>query len=59
MVTTTRTKAALIRDEGYPVGQPAPCHFNCECGATVPADSDRNVCVCGIVYDACGWIEGR
>jgi hypothetical protein len=56
MATMTRTKAAWIRDEGYPVGKPAPGHFNCSCGERVPQTSDRNVCKCGIVYDARGWI---
>jgi DNA polymerase III delta prime subunit len=56
-MTMRRTKAAWIRDEGYPVGQPAPGHFNCSCGTRVPQVSDENVCdTCGTCYDARGWI---
>ena len=51
------TKKAIIRDEGYPVGIPAPCHIECLCGQSIPANDDRNVCPCGVVYDSRGWIE--
>jgi hypothetical protein len=64
---TTRTKAALIRDPSVPVGQPGPCHVRCDCGRDVPIatrptgypdTSQRNVCPCGTVYAADGWILG-
>jgi hypothetical protein len=58
--TLTRAKAAWIRDEGYPVGIPAPGHFNCSCGERVPQTGDTNTCAkCGTVYDARGWILNR
>jgi hypothetical protein len=57
MTMMRRTKAAWIRDEGYPVGKPAPGHFDCSCGTRVPQVSDENRCLtCGTVYDARGWI---
>lgn len=53
-----KTKAALIRAEGYPVGRSAPMHVRCSCGARPLApEADSNViCACGIQYDAHGWI---
>jgi hypothetical protein len=33
--TCTRTKAAIIRRPGYPIGQPAPVYLNCSCGKEV------------------------
>lgn len=57
--TAKRTKAAWIRDEGYPAGKPAPGHFNCHCGVRVSQVNDRNTCVnCGTIYNAQGWIIG-
>jgi hypothetical protein len=53
----TRTKAAWIRDEGYPVGKPAPGHFICNCGERIPAANDGATCPkCGLHFDARGWI---
>lgn len=56
-----RMKAALIRAPGYPVGQPAPMHLNCECGEQCPVPSIglKVRCRCGIEYDAGGWITHR
>jgi hypothetical protein len=50
-----RTKAAWIRDEGYPVGQLAPGHFVC-CGQHVPATLGASCSKCGTQFDANGWI---
>ena len=55
------TKRALIRDPNVPIGQPAPLHVECECGAQVPIELDGPDarCECGIVYDCRGWIVER
>jgi hypothetical protein len=54
------TKRAIIRDAGYPIGQPGPCHLNCECGHTLPVPNPFMggllTCRCGMVYDSSGWI---
>lgn len=57
--TTTMkcTKKAIIRDEGYPVGKPAPCHIDCFCGTRVPANDEVNICSqCGVSFDKRGWV---
>ena len=54
-----RIKAALIRAEGYPIGEPAPLHVNCACGTEVPivsAFQNATCAKCGTVYDSRGWI---
>lgn len=55
------TKRALKREQGYPVGTPAPIYLDCECGhhLTMPIGQLRVQCVCGIEYDAMGWIIGK
>lgn len=57
----TRVKAAIIRDEGYPIGTPAPCHINCECGERIPLakpfEQGATCPKCGTIYDKRGWIE--
>ena len=60
MITSTRIKAAWIRDN-VPPGQPAPGHFDCECGHEVRAGHygagpDVTCDVCGIRYDNRGHI---
>jgi hypothetical protein len=53
----TRLKAAWIRDEGYPVGKPAPGHFICNCAERLPATEDGATCgKCGTHFDANGWV---
>lgn len=52
-------KKALIRDDSYPVGTPAPLHVNCACGQPVPitkAFREHTCTTCGTVYDSGGWI---
>lgn len=52
-----RTKAALIRRPGYPVGQPAPCFMRC-CNHEIDAPSDGETAACpscGTEYDSRGW----
>lgn len=58
MATCERTKAALIRREGYPVGQPAPCFFRCcENEIDAPAAGDYSACPdCGKVFDSRGYV---
>ncbi len=63
-VETGIVKRALRRDEGYPIGQPAPLYILCECGGKVPVPVVRGLpmtyqCACGVVYDAQGWIVSR
>lgn len=67
------TKRALIRDDSYPVGVPAPLHLNCECGARVEMTEtivndegwkpglilNPATCVCGIKYNGAGYILSR
>ena len=57
-------KKALIRNEGYPVGVPAPMHLICVCGnrVEIPEHPEPDVpiaCGCGYEYDARGWITKR
>ena len=56
------TKAALIRDDGYQVGVPAPCRIKCvRCGELIGpvVDGLPCVCDCGITYDSAGWVIGE
>lgn len=55
------TKRALIRREGYPIGQPAPLYIRCECGAEVDVNgAELLTCAkCGVGYDSRGWIITR
>lgn len=57
--TITRTKAALIRREGYPIGHPAPCYLTC-CGNEIdaPERGEHAECpTCGNRFDSRGWIK--
>lgn len=42
--TAQLLKLAAIRDENYPMGQAAACHFNCPCGTRLPALQDDVTC---------------
>lgn len=58
MATLTRTKAALIRREGYPVGRPAPCFLRC-CDNEIDApvgDALARCPTCGTRFDARGYV---
>jgi len=50
------TKLALIRDPTVPVGQPAPMHIKCRCGANLKVNSDETRCGCGAIYDGRGYV---
>lgn len=56
-------KRAWKRDEGYPVGSPAPGHFDCGCGRQVAcpklAQAENVTCACGQIYDGYGWMIGK
>ena len=55
-----KTKAAMIRLPGYPVGKPAPCYLKCDCGHKPLTDIDTKAdvtCSCGTVYEYNGWIK--
>jgi len=55
---TEFVKVALIRDDA-PIGQTAPMHLECLCGAEVPVHGSENTCEkCGRVYSGSGWILG-
>ena len=56
-------KRAVIRDASIPVGQAAPLHVVCDCGAKVtvwtPGEWDYETVACpdcGTVYDSHGWL---
>lgn len=49
-------KVAVIREAGYPMGEPAPCYIKCACGAKPPAYMGEFVCRCGVRYSADGWV---
>lgn len=51
------TKVALRRDPAAPIGQPAPLHVVCPCGATVPQTDAGMTCrQCGQRFDSRGWL---
>lgn len=56
--TASRIKCAVIREEGYPIGQPAPCYIKCECGTKVRVTPRvlMHCDVCGRIYDDRGWL---
>lgn len=54
-------KRAVKREEGYPIGVPAPVYLDCECGhhLNLPVISGLPmtfICLCGREYDSRGWI---
>lgn len=55
--TSKRIKAAIQREPGYPVGEPAPCFLICECGKRLylPGTALPLRCDCGAMYDSAGW----
>ena len=60
---TETVKAAWIREEGYPVGTPAPGFFRCSCGEKVPCaeygQAENVTCrQCATTYNGHGWIVG-
>jgi len=63
MVTSRKVKAAWIRRQDVPAGQPATGHFDCECGRNVQAgilgEGPDIQCECGITYSNTGWIRQR
>lgn len=61
-VGTGYTKRALKREnDGTPIGTPGNMYLDCECGnhLPMPSGADIVICVCGIQYDARGWIVGK
>lgn len=61
--TMTLKKVAWIRDEGYPVGKPAPGRLNCPCGnapvSSLSPDNGDVHCPCGRVYRWDGWLREK
>ena len=55
-----RTKAALKRRPGYPIGTPAPMYLSCLCREEVDVPEHHTQVAqcrkCGTVYDHEGWI---
>lgn len=59
ITTITKTKIAMVRSPGFPIGMPAPLCLNCECGSNPLTDVETksNVkCSCGKFYTYNGWI---
>ena len=55
---TGLVKVALIRDPNVPMGQPAPLHVVCPCGAKVPhTDAGMTCQTCGQSFDNRGWLQ--
>lgn len=50
-----RTKAALIRHDGYPIGSPAPMYLRCDCGYRLDVAHKVNECPLGHRWDERGW----
>jgi hypothetical protein len=60
-VETGKTKIALRREPGYPIGTPAPMHAICACGQRLdfPATAASVKCSnCGRKWSAAGWLIG-
>jgi hypothetical protein len=60
MATLERMKAAIIRRDGYPIGQPAPCFLRCcdnEIDAPEIGSGGQVTCpTCGTSYNESGWV---
>lgn len=62
--TLTCVKLAVKRRPGYPVGIPAPCYVECECGTKVDVpdhvftnpDTLYYCPTCATEYQGMGWI---
>ena len=54
-----RTKVAMIREPGTPIGEQGRMYLNCPCGfgpATEGMEGSNVECECGRVYTAFGWV---
>ncbi len=67
-MTVTLKKVALRREDGPPMGTPAPCYLVCPCGRKVAIcdaraqpvnrnDAGEHVCECGQAFDSRGWLQ--
>lgn len=57
MATVEFLKVALRREDGYPVGYPAPLYVVCKCGRKIKQFSDYQFhCDCGNEYNEDGWL---
>lgn len=59
-------KRAIKReDDGTPIGFPGTMYLDCECGHHLPLPQVKGLpisayqCLCGLEYDANGWIVGK
>ena len=64
LALTELVKAAWIREEGHPMGQPAPGFFRCSCGRKVSCPvygqpAPVTCPACGTTYNGHGWIIRR
>jgi hypothetical protein len=61
MTTATfrKSKCALLRRPGYPIGTPAPLYLECPCGkeVDVPEDGEIRCSTCSRRFDRAGWIQ--
>lgn len=57
-IFTRRTKVAMIRAPGFPVGVEAPLSLNCPCEAAprTVLNGPAVTCACGVRYSANGWV---
>lgn len=56
-VTSKLAKFAIFREEGYPIGKPAPTYFRCTCGRKIDRDgSPEYSCECGKRISESGWL---
>lgn len=55
------SKKAVIREQGYPIGQPAPMYLICVCGKKNSVenypDGPDIACTCGVQFNNRGWIK--
>lgn len=58
IATFSKTKCALLRRPGYPIGTPAPLYIECICGRDLdaPGHGDIRCEVCGREYNPDGWV---
>ena len=56
---TEKIKIALFREEGYPIGFPAPMYATCVCGTRIDNLNFQNLFSCQVCkrnYTGDGWV---
>lgn len=57
--STSLAKVALVRDESYPQGVPAPLFLRCHCGGRPSVNPGQQIVTCygcGTKYTGSGWL---